>query len=85
MSGAFAILSGGVLLSWKGQGGALEPGALLMAGACVAWSIDNNFTSKIAATDPVVIATLKGLVAGVVNVGLAPIGGASLPDLSGLM
>ncbi|MFA6157374.1 DMT family transporter [Mesorhizobium sp.] len=80
--GAFAILAGAVLLSWDGNGVALNPGALLVAGACVAWGIDNNFTRKISATDPVVIAMLKGLVAGVVNVGLALAGGASFPAAS---
>lgn len=77
--GAFAILAGAVLLSWQGEGIAFNRGALLEAGACVAWGIDNNFTRRISATDPVVIAMLKGLVAGVVNVGLALAGGASFP------
>lgn len=79
--GAFAILAGAVLLSWNGQGLAIDTGALLVAGACVAWGLDNNFTRKIAATDPVVIAMLKGLVAGAVNVGLALLGGAAMPSL----
>ncbi|CAN7563056.1 DMT family transporter [Mesorhizobium sp. LjNodule214] len=77
--GAFAILAGAVLLSWEGKGVAFNLGALLVAGACLAWGMDNNFTRKISATDPVVIAMLKGLVAGVVNVGLAVIAGASFP------
>jgi drug/metabolite transporter (DMT)-like permease len=77
--GAFAILAGAVLLSWDGKSVALDPGALLVAGACVAWGIDNNFTRKISATDPVVIAMLKGLVAGAANVGLAIATGAWFP------
>ncbi|MBZ9757338.1 DMT family transporter [Mesorhizobium sp. ESP6-5] len=77
--GAFAILTGAVLLSWQGNGVTFNLGALLVAGACLAWGLDNNFTRRISATDPVVIAMLKGLVAGTVNVGLALIGGASLP------
>jgi len=32
--------------------------------------LDNSFTRKISAADPVAIATLKGLVAGIVNVTL---------------
>ena len=79
--GAFAILAGAALLSWNGQGLALDTGALLVAGACVAWGLDNNFTRRISATDPVVIAMLKGLVAGVVNFGLALLGGAALPSI----
>lgn len=77
--GAFAILTGAVLLSWEGQGVALNPGALLVVAACVAWGIDNNFTRKISAADPVVIAMLKGLVAGTVNVVLALLAGAAFP------
>lgn len=80
--GAFAILAGAILLSWQGQGVAFNLGALLVAGACLAWGLDNNFTRKISATDPVVIAMLKGLVAGIVNVGLALIAGASFPAVS---
>jgi len=77
--GAFAILVGAVLLSWEGQGVVFNLGALLVAGACVTWGLDNNFTRKILAADPVVIAMLKGLIAGIVNVGLALIAGASFP------
>ena len=79
--GAAAILAGAVLLSWEGQGISLNAGALLIAGACMAWGLDNNFTRRISAADPVTIAMLKGLVAGTVNVGLAVIAGASLPAL----
>jgi drug/metabolite transporter (DMT)-like permease len=80
--GAFAILAGAVLLSWEGQGVAFNLGALLVAGACVAWGLDNNFTRKISPADPVVIAMLKGLIAGVVNFALALFAGASFPALS---
>ena len=62
--GAFAILSGAVLLSWNGEGVSFDSGSVLVIAACLAWGIDNNFTRKISATDPVVIAMLKGLIAG---------------------
>ena len=80
--GAFAILAGAVLLSWDGHGLTLSPVALLVTGACLAWGVDNNVTRQISATDPVVIAMLKGLVAGTVNVGLALLSGATLPSVS---
>ena len=80
--GAFAILAGAALLSWDGQGLRLNLGALLIAGACLAWGIDNNVTRRISAADPVVIAMLKGLVAGTVNLGLALLAGASLPGVA---
>jgi drug/metabolite transporter (DMT)-like permease len=78
--GALAILAGAVLLSWEGQGAAFNMGALLVAGACLAWGLDNNFTRKISATDPVTIAMLKGLVAGAANLALGFFAGAMFPD-----
>ena len=69
--GAAAILAGAVLLSWSGEGLRLSWGSLLIAGACLAWGIDNNLSRKLSASDPVQIAAIKGLVAGTVNTGLA--------------
>ena len=70
--GMLAIVAGGVVLSWEGQlrvGGFVGP--LAVAGACLAWGIDNNLTQKVSGGDPVQVAMLKGLVAGVVNTGIA--------------
>ncbi|AZO54761.1 MULTISPECIES: DMT family transporter [unclassified Mesorhizobium] len=80
--GAGAILCGAIVLSWTGQGVTLNSGALLVVGACAAWGIDNNLTRKISAADPVTIATLKGLVAGTLNVSLALLYGSALPQAS---
>jgi drug/metabolite transporter (DMT)-like permease len=55
---------------------------LLIAGACLAWGIDNNLTRRISAADPVIIAMIKGLVAGSVNLVLALSLGAAFPPLS---
>src|SRR5689334_7025208 len=79
--GALAILAGAVLLSWQGRGGSLSWGAVLIAGACLCWGIDNNLTRKLSSADPVQIAMLKGLVAGTVNFTLALAQGASLPPV----
>ncbi len=76
--GAFAILAGAVLLSWQGHA-SFQLGAVLIAGACVCWGVDNNLTRKLASADPVQIAMLKGLVAGAVNLGLALASGATFP------
>jgi drug/metabolite transporter (DMT)-like permease len=78
--GAAAILAGAVLLSWQGGPAGFGPGALFIAGACLAWGIDNNLTRNISGSDPVQIAMIKGLAAGVVNLALAAILGARLPD-----
>lgn len=69
--GAFAILAGAALLAWDGGGLALDFGAVLVAGACLAWGIDNNLTRKLSSADPVQIAMIKGLVAGSANLALA--------------
>jgi drug/metabolite transporter (DMT)-like permease len=78
--GMLAIAAGGVVLSWeqipRSSGVA---GPLLIAAACLAWALDNNLTRRVSGGDPVVIAALKGLVAGAVNLGLALALGAYLP------
>jgi drug/metabolite transporter (DMT)-like permease len=82
--GAFAILGGATLLSWEGST-AFNWGALLIAGACLAWGIDNNLTRKLSSADPVQTAMIKGLAAGIVNLSLALLQGASLPGSSTLL
>lgn len=70
--GMVAIVAGGIVLSWEGRlawGGLVGP--LAIAGACLAWAVDNNLTQKVAGGDPVQIAMLKGLVAGTVNTVIA--------------
>lgn len=78
--GAAAILAGAVVLSWQGGPGGFGVGALFIAGACLAWGVDNNLTRRISGQDPVQIAMIKGLAAGAVNLTLALSLGASLPD-----
>ncbi|WP_372783354.1 EamA family transporter [Phenylobacterium sp.] len=79
--GAAAILAGALLLSWHGrsQFGGFGFGSVLIAGACLAWGIDNNLTRGVSASDPVQIAMVKGLAAGAVNLTLAIVGGARFP------
>src|ERR1700704_2942594 len=46
--GMACITGGGVLLSWTGDTATGVPwGALGIAGACLAWGIDNNLTRKV--------------------------------------
>jgi drug/metabolite transporter (DMT)-like permease len=87
--GAGAIVAGALALSWPKDaavgasvGGGWGP--LLIAGACLAWAIDNNFTRKVSAADPMQIAMVKGLAAGIVNVAIAFALGAPLPGLGAL-
>ncbi len=81
-AGAMAILAGAVVLSWQGRGLALDKGSLLVAGACLAWGIDNNLTRRLSSADPVSIAAIKGLAAGSVNVFAALARGAEAPGLA---
>ena len=76
------IVAGAVLLALPGssQRLGLGHGALLIAGACLCWALDNNFTCKVSTSDAVFIAGLKGLVAGVVNTAIAIGLGARLPS-----
>jgi drug/metabolite transporter (DMT)-like permease len=79
--GAAAILAGAGALSWQGQGIRVDEGGVLIAAACLAWGIDNNLTRRLSAADPVVIALIKGVAAGSVNLGLALFLGARLPSM----
>jgi drug/metabolite transporter (DMT)-like permease len=80
LTGMVLILSGAVLLSWPDR-----PvigrfwGPLMVAGACLCWAIDNNITRRISEKDPLEIAVIKSLVAGVTNIGLALALGATFP------
>ena len=80
LAGAGTILAGAFILSWQGSGLALDRGALLIAGACLAWGVDNNLTRKLSSADPVAIAAIKGLAAGSVNVAAAFALGAQPPS-----
>ncbi len=76
------IVLAGVVLAWTPGSLAFSSGALFVAGACLCWAVDNNFTRKVAANDAMTIACAKGLIAGVVNIGIALAAGATLPSLS---
>jgi drug/metabolite transporter (DMT)-like permease len=45
--GAVAIVLGAGVLSWQGGVAGVGVGALAIAGACLAWGIDNNLTRKV--------------------------------------
>jgi drug/metabolite transporter (DMT)-like permease len=80
--GMFAIVIGGLVISWAGRaefGGLIGP--LAVAAACLCWGIDNNFTQKVSGGDPVHVTMVKGLVAGTVNSVLAVTLGARWPTL----
>lgn len=70
--GMLFIVAGGILLAWPNQLGQRHwAGVIAIALACLCWAIDNNLTRRISTADALFIASSKGLVAGVANVGLA--------------
>lgn len=68
--GMVSIVAGGMLLSWQGNA-QFSIGSLFIIGACASWGIDNNVTQKISHADPVVIASMKGFVSGMVTTMIA--------------
>jgi drug/metabolite transporter (DMT)-like permease len=84
--GMMLIVGGGVALAWEQRPPAGVPwGAVAIVGACLCWGIDNNFTRKVSASDAVQIASIKGLVAGVVNLSIALAMGISTPPVSTIL
>lgn len=80
--GMLAIVAGAAVLSWPA--GSVEPSwpSLAVLAACLCWAIDNNLTRKVSLSDPVRIAAIKGLGAGVTNVVLAVAMGVRIPPLA---
>jgi len=80
--GMLVIVAGAVLLGATDGGGTTSPaGPALVALACLCWALDNNLTRKASAADAVILASVKGLVAGLVNASLALMVGLALPPV----
>src|SRR5215469_2564142 len=79
-AGMALIVGGGLVLSWTSGTVAVSAGALLVVGACLCWAVDNNLTRKVSAGDAMVIACVKGMIAGFVNIGVALLLGAAIPS-----
>jgi drug/metabolite transporter (DMT)-like permease len=79
-AGMVAIAAGALVLAWA-PGGNLAPtwGAAAVAGACLAWAVDNNLTRHVSASDPLRVAGVKGIAAGAVNLALAAASGVAWP------
>ena len=78
--GMALLVAGALVLAWSGTPTLSGfSGPLAIAGACLAWGLDNNLTRKMSLSDPLQIVELKGLIAGPVSLALGYIGGAGLP------
>jgi drug/metabolite transporter (DMT)-like permease len=79
--GMLLIVAGGVVLGGPMPAAAQGSvaGAAAVGGACLCWALDNNLTRLVAAPDALFVAGTKGLAAGITNLALALILGASLP------
>lgn len=69
VAGAALVTMAGAVLTWE-PGAELSIGALLIAGACLAWGLDNGVTAKIDHLSPEQVVLLKGFVAGFANLAL---------------
>ena len=67
--GAALVTVAGAVLTWE-PGAELSIGALLIAGACLAWGLDNGVTAKIDQLSPEQVVLLKGFMAGFANLAL---------------
>lgn len=82
--GMLAIVLGGVVLTFQHdtkESGSSLLGLAAIALACTCWAIDNNLTRKVSASDPVFIASTKGLLAGIVNCIIASLMGMQFPEI----
>ncbi len=78
--GIVIVVLGGVILAGTASSG-VAFGAILIAGTCVCWGIDNAITASLDSYTPSQITLAKGLVAGTVNLllgvaldGIPPLG-----------
>jgi drug/metabolite transporter (DMT)-like permease len=81
-SGMLLIVAGAVVLSWTPDAGDVARGSLLVIAACACWAIDNNLTRRVSACDAMVVAGLRGLIAGGVSLACALQLGQSLPPVA---
>lgn len=80
IAAAIIILGGATLtLERDAPSQATLVGALLLAGACAAWAIDNNLTQKLSGKDPMALVRIKTLSAGTMNLLIAFALGQDLP------
>jgi drug/metabolite transporter (DMT)-like permease len=70
--GKALIVIGAIIVSFQpGASFAFSHSGFFIAGACLFWGLDNNLTRDVENLSPAALATIKGLVAGLINLSLA--------------
>jgi drug/metabolite transporter (DMT)-like permease len=84
---ALVVIVLGCAFSSFTAGGAtgLWLGPLAVAGACLAWGIDNNLTQRLSLRDPLAVVALKGLGAAPISFAIASASGAAWPPARALL
>lgn len=81
--GATAVVLGAIVLGANGAGprdlNGDAIGAIAIAGACMAWAIDNNLTQRLALRDPVAVTRFKTSAAGLAMLAIAIVRGGPAP------
>src|SRR6266545_4921467 len=78
--GAGAVVLGAAALAWAPGAIRLDAGGIAaVVGACAAWALDNNLSQRLALRDPVAVARVKTLAAGLVNTTLGLALGEHVP------
>lgn len=86
VAGTAAVVAASVLLAGGGEAD-VRWGALLIAGACLCWAVDNCVTAALDEFAPAHITLFKGVVAGGANltIGLTAGGAPELGDVAALL
>lgn len=80
VAAALTVAGAAVLGLAPGAVRADAPGVAALAGACLAWALDNNLTQRLSLKDPVAVVRLKALGAGGGMLALALLTGQALPS-----
>jgi drug/metabolite transporter (DMT)-like permease len=88
-SGKVFILIGALIVVLRTEGGvSFSAAGLLVVLACIFWGIDNNLTHDVQELSSTVLASAKGLAAGILSIGAALVftpGSATAPQIAGAL
>jgi drug/metabolite transporter (DMT)-like permease len=79
VAGMIAIAAASATLAWRGSPEG-SGGALFVLAAALAWAIDDNLARRLATSNALTLAGVKGLLAGVASLAIASAIGEARPD-----